>query len=240
MPMTGKVTTRRRVVVAASAGRPHLLKDLQSVVDGIVRSDEPVVVLSSLARFSSPFFSDACTLEISAADDALFQVSFPLADEKPRSEPAATQAGTGDRAIVGAAVTTAFQAPPTYGYPSFAGLVVHSWTERIPTNDDMIIARLLVDHGVSIVQHERLAQSAARAEDRSAKLAMDLIASRTEGEAVGILRVRQQVAREEAINLLRRMSRTSHRTLYEVAAEMVRAGNDGAGGGSGQPRRRRR
>jgi GAF domain-containing protein len=123
------------------------------------------VVLSSLARFSNPSFSDACAIELSEGVDALFQVSFPMPGEAKL--PAARQsARAGASPIAGRTVTTVFQAASGHGYPSFAGVVVHSWHERDPSEDDAIIARLLVDHALAVVQHERLAQSVARADDR--------------------------------------------------------------------------
>jgi hypothetical protein len=103
-------------------------------------------------------------------------------------------------------------------------VTVHAWIERDPTQDDAIIARLLVDRAVAIVQHERLAQSAARTEHRATKLAMDLIASRMEGEAIGILMAKHQ-ATEEAVGLLRQMSWTSERQVHEAAADVVRIAN---------------
>jgi hypothetical protein len=72
-------------------------------------------------------------------------------------------------------IITAFQAGSSHGYPSFAGLVVHSWAGRDPTEGDAIMARLLVDRGLGLVEHERLAHAAARAERRAAKLALDVI-----------------------------------------------------------------
>jgi hypothetical protein len=48
---------------------------------GTVFSDEPAVVLSSLARSSHPHFSDACAVELSEGGTAIFQVSFPMPDE---------------------------------------------------------------------------------------------------------------------------------------------------------------
>ena len=41
---------------------------------------------------------------------------------------------------------TKFQAASGHGYPSFAGIIVHSLATRDPTEDDAIIARPLVDH----------------------------------------------------------------------------------------------
>jgi hypothetical protein len=56
-------------------------------------------------------------------------------------------------------IITTFQAGSGHGYPSFEGIVVHSWAARDPSQDDAIIARLLVDRALAIVQHERLAQA---------------------------------------------------------------------------------
>jgi ANTAR domain len=207
------------------ARRPRSAREIEDALGSIVRSDEPTVVLSSLARASNPAFSDACAVELSAGTDALFQVSFPMPGG------AAFPAGSGSRPacaglppVTARTVATAFRAGSGHGYPAFAGLVVHSWIDHDPTEDDVIIARLLVDRALAIVQAERLAQQAARADDRAAKLAIELITSRVEGEAIGILMARHQVASEEAVSMLRRMSWTSHRELHEAAADVVHTG----------------
>jgi hypothetical protein len=193
---------------------------------GIVPSAEPTVVLSSLARSSNPSFSDACGVELSVGTDALFQVTFPLPDEA--AFPVGSEsvlAGANPRALVGKTVTTPFQGPSGHGHASFAGVVVHSWIDRDPAEDDTIIARLLVDRALAILEQERLAQSALRAEDRAAKLAIDLITSRVEGEAIGILMAKHGAAREEAVRMLRRVSHASRRDLHEVASDVVRTGD---------------
>jgi len=87
------------------------------------------------------------------------------------------------------------------------------------------MARLLVDRALAIVRCERLAQAEIRAGNRAARLAIDLITSRLEGEATGILMARHQVTREEAVRLLRQASRTSQRELQEIAASVVCAGD---------------
>jgi len=97
------------------------------------------------------------------------------------------------------------------------------WAERDPTEDDTIMARLLVHRALAIVQHERLAQVAARADNRAAKLAIDLITSRIEGEATGILMAKHQITRPEAASLLRQASQTRQRDLHEIAVGVVRA-----------------
>jgi hypothetical protein len=147
------------------------VKDIEGVLGDLLASDEPAVVLSSLARASNPAFSDSCAVELSEGTDALFQVSFPLPDDPVI--PAARNAGKQRKSV-----TTAFQAPSGHGFASFAGVVIHSWSGHQPTDDDAIIARLLVDQALAILQRERMVQALARADDRAAKLAIELITTR--------------------------------------------------------------
>jgi GAF domain-containing protein len=144
------------------------VRDIEGVLGDLLASDEPAVVLSSLARASNPAFSDSCAVELSEGTDVLFQVSFPLPDDPVI--PAA-----GNRGKPWKSITTPFQAPSGYGFPSFAGVVIHSWTGHHPTDDDAIIARLLVDQALAVLQRERMVQALARADDRAAKLAIELI-----------------------------------------------------------------
>src|SRR6516162_10135076 len=75
-------STRSRQPDASPApARPHPAREIQDAIHGIVSSDEPSVVLSSLARSSNPSFSDACSIELSEGTMALFQVSFPMPEE---------------------------------------------------------------------------------------------------------------------------------------------------------------
>jgi ANTAR domain len=216
-------TTSRRGVVRPAHGRPRSALDIRSAVSGMARSCEPAVVLSSLARASCPSFSDACAVELSEGADALFRVSFPRPDGVVLAAGLGTvPSRTGASAVTGNTITTGFQAAAGHGHPSFAGMVVHSWIDRGFSEDDAIIARLLVDRALAIVLHERLARSAARADDRAAKLAIDLITSRIEGEAIGILMAKQQVTEDEAVGLLRRVSWTHQRSMHEAAADVVR------------------
>ena len=199
---------------SARAG-PCAVGDIEDVLRGIVRSAEPAVVLSSLARHSQLAFSDACAIELSEGTDALFQISFPIPDTDGAAAPSPAP-------LARETVTTAFSAASGHGYASFAGVAVHTWMEREPTADDAIIARLLVDYALGIVQQERLTRSVACAEDRAAKLAVELITSRAEGEATGLLMARHRVTREEAVSMLRQSSGTTGRPLPEVAADVVR------------------
>jgi hypothetical protein len=202
-------------------GRERSVQEIEEALHRIVRSDEPAVVLSSLARCSSPSFSDGCAIELSEGTEAIFQVSFPLPDE---THVCARETGAGNELVSGRTIVTAFRRPTRQGYAAFAGMAVHAWKEREPSHDDAIIARLLVEHALSIVEQERLTRSAARSDERAADLAIGLITSRTVGEAIGLLMASGQATRGDAVALLRRISRASRRELHEVAADLVRSG----------------
>jgi len=199
------------------SGEPGLLtlalRDLR-------RSAEPAVVLSSLARLSVPCFSDGCELELSEGLDPVFEVSFPLPGEEPVQRSRSSRC---NEPPAGAAVITAFDMPSDHGRPSFSGHVIHSWTLRVPTAEDAVIARMLVDHALEVVRYERLAEIARTAEDRSAWLAREAMANRSIGEAIGIEMATRHLQRTAAIELLKDASRRSGRSLHEISVAVVRA-----------------
>ncbi len=183
-------------------------------------------MLSSLARSSTPSFSDACAVELSEGTGTPFRVCFPVPDVTELPVHAGpVRAADGAPPVDIRSVITAFEGRSSHGYQSFAGIAVHYWAERDPTEDDAIIAQLLVDRSLAIVQHERLAQAAARADSRAAGLAIDLITSRIEGEATGILMARHHITRAQAARLLRRASQQRQRKLHKIAAGVVRGGD---------------
>jgi hypothetical protein len=221
-----RTTTSPHRAKSPARGRARSAREIEDAVGNIVPSDEPAVVLSSLARSSNPSFSDACAVELSEGTETPFRVCFPMTGEDELLASARSVQATGSAPPVAMkSIITTFQAGSGHGYPSFAGIVVHSWAERDPSEDDAVIARLLVDRALAIVQHERLARAAARADSRAAKLAIDLITSRIEGEATGILMEKHQITRAKAVSLLRQASQTRQQDLREVAVGVVRAGD---------------
>jgi len=136
------------------------------VISSMVQSDEPAVVLSSLARLGNPPFSDACAIELSERTGTPFRIRFPCparVNSWPDQGPSTPRPA---HRVVFKTVTTRFHAEPSHGYPSFAGTIVHSWATREPTENDAIVARLLVNHALAIMHKARLAQAVARADSR--------------------------------------------------------------------------
>jgi hypothetical protein len=209
-------------------GSDRSIQDVEQAVRRLAASADPAVVFSSLARSCVPSFGDSCCVELSDGVAPLFRMAFPIAEEQSI---AAEPGSVGVSAIAprshGNAVSTSFQAASALGFPSYAGVVSHFWDAREPTEEDAIIARLLVDHAVALVHAERLAQRQAEAEERASKLALELITSRAEGEAIGILTVKHQAGREEVLRLLRRASHARGRTVYEIATDVIRTGELG-------------
>jgi hypothetical protein len=194
------------------------------------RSTDPAVVLSSLARACVPTFCDECTLELSEGLEPIFRVSYPIPGDDPADEPSSPsrrQPRAPDAYPDGAAghlVATPFQAPSAFGQSSFAGIMLHRWHARVPTPSDAVVARLLVDRALAVIQHERLAGVAAESQARAAQLAAEAMTGRTIGEATGIVMATRHVSRSVALDLLRANGSQAGRTLHEVALGVVRAG----------------
>jgi hypothetical protein len=215
-------------VVEPVRGAQH--QGLPVATDELRRSSDPAVVLSSLARACVPSFCDGCALELSEGLEPVVRVSYPMAGDDPAGEPSALSRGQpgppGASPDIAAChlVVTSFQAPSAFGQPSFAGIMVHRWQAREPTPSDAIVARLLVDNALAMIQHERLAEVAAQSQARAAFLAVEAMTSRAIGEATGIVMATRHLSSSVALDLLRATASQAGRTLHEVALEVVHAG----------------
>jgi ANTAR domain len=119
---------------------------------------------------------------------------------------------------------TPFQVVSRTGYSSYAGVVMHWWTGRAPSESDAAIADLMVKHLIALVDHERLMAAVARAEDRAASLALEAISGRTINLAIGIVMHQNGLAPDDAEDLLRQSARTAGRALAQMTASVVRSG----------------
>jgi hypothetical protein len=190
-------------------------------MQGLVPSGEPPVVLSSLARSCVPSFSDGCSVELSEGTNPVFRVSYPLQDE---DRPASGPWPGSDEPAADSVVTTSFEMRASSGWPSYAGVMVHSWRDHLPAQSDSIIARLLVDRAIALVEHQRLAEDATSADERSAQLALETMTTRTIGEGTGIIMTTRRMTSEDALDVLKKIGRREGRNVYDIALEVVRAG----------------
>ena len=165
------------------------------------QSDDPVVAFASLPAACVPHFADGCQVELSDGTDPLFRSPCPAA---------------GDRILL-----TPFQVPSRSGYPPYAGVVTYSWNSRAPRDSDAIIADLIVNHLIALVDHERLMGAVARAEDQAARLALEAISARTINVATGIVMHQYGLAPQDAEDLLRTSARSAGSTLAQVVASVV-------------------
>jgi hypothetical protein len=175
-------------------------------------SDDPVVTFGGLPGACVPAFADGCQVELSDGAEPLFQVTRP--DSPSPADP-------------GHVLTTPLKAVSCAGYPSYAGVVTHWWTGRMPSESDAVVADLMVRHLVVLVEHERLMAAMARAEDRAASLALEAITGRTISLAVGIVMHQDGVPADDAEALLRQFAGETGRSLHQVAASVVRSGSRG-------------
>jgi hypothetical protein len=180
-------------------------------------SDDPVVTFAGLPGACVPEFADGCEVELSDGTEPLFRATYP-ASSADDPEPAAAHPAAEQMLL------TPFRAVSRTGYPSYAGVVMHWWTGRAPSESDAIIADLMVKHLIALVDHERLMAAVARAEDPAASVALEAIGGRTINLAVGIAMYRNGLTPDDAEDLLRHSARTAGRSLSAVAASVVRCG----------------
>jgi hypothetical protein len=184
-------------------------------------SDDPIVTFGRLPGACVPEFADGCQVELSDGAEPAFRVMRP-ANSAAGSESVSAPPVGGDQMLA-----TPFRAASRLGYPSFAGVVTLWWTGRRPSENDAVIADLMVKHLVALVDHERLMAAVARAEDRAANLALEAISGRTISLATGIVMHQNGLAADEAEDLLRQSARMTGSGLHQIAAIVVRSGSLG-------------
>jgi ANTAR domain len=182
-------------------------------------SDDPVVTFAGLARACVPEFADGCQVELSDGKEPLFRVTHP-ASSADGPGPTAAHPPSPDQMLL-----TPFRVASLSGHPSYAGIVTHWWTGRIPTLSDAVVADLMVKHAIALVDHERLMVAVARAEDQAANLALEAISARTVNLATGIVMHQNGLWPNDAGELLRQSARTAGIGLSQVAASVVRSGS---------------
>jgi hypothetical protein len=193
-------------------------------------SDDPVVTFASLPEACVPEFADGCQVELSDGTEPLFRATYP-ASPAGGCEPNAAQPAEQQMLL------TPFQVASRTGFPSYAGVVTHWWTGRVPSDGDAVIADLMVKHLIALVDHERLMAAVGRAEARAACLALEAISGRAINLATGIVMHQKGLAPEDAEDLLRQSARTAGSSLAQVAASVVRSGAlAGSSAPNGRPR----
>jgi len=186
------------------------------------RSDDPVVAFGSLPEVCVPGFADGCEVELSDSTEPVFRVRLPVSS--PDGVSAAVHPA-GPAQIL----TTPFRAASGVGYPSYAGVVTLWWTSRTWSESDAVIADLMANHLIALVDHERLMAALARAEDQAASLALEAISGRAISVATGVVMHEQGVAADDAEDLLRQSAARAGSDLHQLAVSVLRSGSLTAG-----------
>lgn len=182
-------------------------------------SGDPAVTFARLARACVPEFADACQVELGDGSQPLFRLRHPA---RPAGGPDGAKAQPASPEQI---LLTPFQVPSRTGYPSYAGVVTHSWARRAPTETHAVIADLLVKHAIALVDRERLTAAVGRAEDRAAALALEAISGRAISLATGIVMYQHGLSPDDAEHVLRQAGTIIGANLPEVAATVVNSGS---------------
>lgn len=93
-----------------------------------------------------------------------------------------------------------------------------------PSAQQALLAQLLVDRAVALVDRERMGAELAAATARADGLETALSSSRVIGMALGVVMERYKLSSNQAFDLVRRMSQFSHLKLRDVADNIVATG----------------
>ena len=117
----------------------------------LVRSSEPAVVFTSLARLCAPGFADACVIDIVEPGELAYRIV-----HHP-GHPPGWGAEVGSRADGYLTVRTPFSAPLSERADArYRGVITYLWQRHRPTPDDAARAAVLAGYGVTAVHEERL------------------------------------------------------------------------------------
>ena len=202
------------------------LPDLVELLDGLVGSAEPAVVLLSATRLCVPQLCVSAVAAVSEAGERAYRIASPAEPSRPRQVDPARRPGTvvafGGVAVPPNSVVTELSGPATALHSAYDGVLVMTFGRAAPT--DRLLGQLVVDRVVSLVAVERLHDIAEMHRTYAGNLQEALRSSREIGIALGIIMNRLRSTEEQAFDLLRVSSQDSQRKIRDLAAEIVYTG----------------
>lgn len=231
--MTSNTVSRIGYELAVpSAPRPEEVLQALEVID---QSGEPLAVFSSIARLCVPDFCDAATVTVVGPDGRGHRIEAssvrPVTGPVP-IPPKLTVTDLGQTSWVESARPHAEGDSAAASFSEAAGdlrgeLVL--WFRRKRSVDDHtvsadLLARLLVDRAVTIVQREQLTAIASAANARADNLEVALASSRDIGMAIGILMERFKLSSEQGFDLIVRISQHDRRKVRDIAHGITETG----------------
>lgn len=184
--------------------------------------------LELVAPLESPALADSGPVSADApAADAV--VRFP-GRSAGGSAARSAASGLSRRQHIGLdAVFTPFSAARAQGTevaarPQYEGAFTLILQSGRPSAQQALLAQLLVDRAVALVDRERMGEELASATARADGLETALSSSRVIGMALGVVMERYKLSSTQAFDLVRRMSQFSHLKLRDVADNIVATG----------------
>ena len=204
----------------ASPGKPSAsIRDPDSFLAALthlVASIEPAVVFSSLAKLCVPAFSDECTIDVVQLEQPDYRISYP------HVTPCASRAA---QPHPGQQLVTVFDVVVEDGSSArYSGVVTFAWWRAVPGAADLVIAQLLTDRAIAVIDQERRIAAAERACTDLANLQAGLASNRQVATALGILMASHKITEPDAFAMLRLASQRAHRKMREIADEVVLTG----------------
>lgn len=205
------------------APEPELwLPDLLALLDSMVRSAEPAVVFSSVARLCVPTLSAHASIAISEGGEQNYLIAHPV--EQTRVSPVVGgEVAFGGIRIGHDSVVTEIHGDAIGPHASYQGVMALQIADPEPT--DALIAQLIVERAAAVIAGERLAAIADAQLVRADNLERGLHTSREIGVAIGIIMSQHKVTQPQAFELLRLNSQETNRKVRDIALDVIVTGD---------------
>jgi hypothetical protein len=200
---------------------PHQRRGVDAFIESLGRlvvSDEPAVVLSSLAQLSVATYCDECIIDIVRDGQPRYRVRYPVDMSDP------TDSRDVSIAPRGRTVHTIVERDHVDVGPPYTGSIAHICHAHVPNPYDTVLVRLSVERAIAVITRERLATANERAHTEAANLKIALERSRTIGAAVGILMAARRITYSAAFQALTSTSQRLNRKLHDVAEDVLLTG----------------
>jgi len=179
---------------------------LLRALDAMTASEDPHVTFARLVENCTPHFADGCAIDLGDGNEPTCRLR-ATSCRKPV---------TGRRSL-----HTQFSGAPRGHFARYAGVFSAWWSDRDPSESDVLTAALLLRYTIALIDAERLTVLLGKSDERSSRLAIEAITTRPINLATGLLMATNGCDDREAENTLRAIATDTSRNLYEASRDLL-------------------
>jgi hypothetical protein len=196
------------------------IADVLATMDQLLCSAEPAVVFSSVARLCVPILCDVVTVTIAEDGQQPYSIQWPSpAPRDSRSDDGMAESGDWHERVFIPIRSRASEAADR-----FSGTLELRYDDYEPSPGQEMLALLMTERASAVIDQERLAARVRVQLARADNLELGMASNREIGIAIGIVMGAYKLTREQAFDLLRRVSQRVQRKVRDLALDVIDTG----------------